>query len=114
MTFFRIQTASYAPEDLLIADNQHSSSWGGPESYDRDGVSACRSREELAAYLAHSGIPFGIGEWIVVEMEADVIDGADPIDAEFGEVLVTPTAIVSVGQLDDGMLDMIDAEFDRA
>lgn len=113
MTYFRAQTANRDPQDLIDADrNQISYSWYGHEGNDRPGVSVCESRDALAYYLANSGLPIGDGEWVVVELEGDVVDGAKPMDAEFGEILVWPTEIVAVTPLDDEMFDMIGAAYD--
>lgn len=112
-TYFRAQTADRDTADLIDpAQGQVSYSWHGPESYDRPGVSACESLDALVAYLAQSGIPIGVGEWVIVEMEADEIDGADPMDADCGEVLVYPTAIVSVRPMDDDVYALIGAAYD--
>lgn len=112
-TYFRVQTADRDPADLIDPDHgQVSFSWYGPESYDRPGVSVCESLDALAYYLANSGIPIGAGEWVVVELDGDKIEGAKPMDAEYGEILVYPTGIVSVRPLDDEIFDMIGAAYD--
>lgn len=110
-SYFRIQTADRDPADLLVVENQTSFGWYAPESYDRTGVSVCDSREALAAYLAESGIPYGSGEWVVVELIGDLSTDT-PCDAEFGELLVHPTEIVSVAPMDDEFFDLIGAAYD--
>ena len=79
----------------------------------RHGISACESLEALAAYLAGpgSGIPYGSGEWVIVEM-AGPVSGDSALDAEDGEFLILPERIVSVRPLDDEFFDMIGAAYD--
>lgn len=114
-SFYRIQTADRDPADLVDTDHtQASHSWYGPESYDRPGVSVCGSLEELATYLAHSAIPYGTGQWVIVELRGDVIADADPMDAQYGEILVYPTEIVSVRPMGEDMYELIDAAYDAA
>lgn len=111
-TYYRVQTADRDPADL-IGTHHTSHSWYGPESYDREGVSVCASREALAYYLAHSALPIGIGEWVIVELEGDRVAGVTPMDAEVGEILVHPTEIVSVTPLDDEFYQVIGTIFDQ-
>ena len=112
-TYFRIQTADRDVNDLLNPEFQISENWNNIESYTRSGVSVCDSLENLAAYLAQSGIPFGAGEWVIVELDGDISDDT-PCDAEYGELLIHPTEIVSVRPLDDDMFDLIGAAYDAA
>src|SRR4030095_3885339 len=112
-TYYRIQTADRDARDLLNPTSQVSYHWNNIESaeYTRAGVSVCDSREALAAYLAQSGIPYGSREWVIVERRGE--RGADtPYDAECGELLVHPTEIVSVTEMDDDMYDLIGAAYD--
>ncbi|UTN92950.1 hypothetical protein SEA_FINKLE_31 [Gordonia phage Finkle] len=112
-SWYRIQEAGYEAADLLIADNQISRPWGGDEDRDsREGISVCGSREELAEYLVQAAIPFGAGEWNLIELEGQM-SGNSAVDAELGEYLVYPTAIISVENINDGFLDEIDAAADR-
>ena len=112
-TWFRIQETGYAAEALLDEANQVSRAWGGvADRDDRTGVSVCGSREELAEYLVQSGIPFGAGEWNLIELEGTFADD-QPLDSSLGEYLVHPTAIVSVENIADGFLDEIDEAADR-
>lgn len=110
-TFFRVQAADRDVMNLL-EDGLISFSWYGPESYDRSGVSVCASLDALAFYLAHSAIPYGLGEWVIVELEGSIIPDADPMDARYGELLVSPTAIVSVRPLDDDFFAKIGEAYD--
>lgn len=113
MTYYRIQTADRDTADLLDPANQVSYHWNNIESedYTRVGVSVCESREALAAYLAQSGIPYGDGEWVIVELDGEVSDD-DPYDAEYGEILVHPIEIVSVTEMDDEFFELIGAAYD--
>ncbi|MFI2667565.1 hypothetical protein [Micromonospora carbonacea] len=110
-TYFRIQTADRNPSELLNPEHQTSGNWHDIESLARIGVSVCDSRESLAAYLAQSGIPYGSGEWVIVELRGDLSDD-DPCDAEYGELLIHPTEIVSVSPMGDEFLDLIGAAYD--
>jgi len=114
-TYFRIQTADRDVADLLVAENQVSYHWNNIDSaeYTRVGVSVCESREDLAAYLAHSGIPYGDGDWVIVELAGEISDDT-PYDAEYGEALIHPTEIVSVTPMDDEFFALIDAAYDAA
>ncbi|MGL5910299.1 MAG: hypothetical protein ACRCZP_09880, partial [Phycicoccus sp.] len=99
-TYFRIQTADRDVADLL-QPGRTSCHWNeiDSEEYTRSGVSTCETREDLAAYLADSGIPYGAGEWVIVELAGDVSDDT-PYDAQFGEILIHPTEIISVAPMD--------------
>lgn len=110
-TYYRIQTADRDVKDLLDPENQTSGHWSNIESMDRPGVSVCAAREDLAAYLAGAGIPFGAGEWVLVELRGDRSGVAD-YDAQFGVLLVHPTEIVNVGPLDDEFYALINAAYD--
>jgi hypothetical protein len=113
MTFFRVQTADRDVQDLIDpARGQMSYSWFGPESYDQPGVSVCASLRGLAEYLAHSGVPYGVGDWVIVELEGEEIYGSTPMDAEYGEILVYPTEIISVRPMDEAFFAMIGEAYD--
>jgi len=116
--YFRVQSGDRPTADLLSA-GQISAAWGKDHLEDRDtdrsGVSVCSSREELATYLATygAGIPYGLPGWVLVELTGDIGDD-QPLDAEGGEVLVHPTAIIAVTEIDDEFFDMIGAAYDDA
>ncbi|WP_454301082.1 hypothetical protein [Salana multivorans] len=117
-TGYRIQEAILDTSDLLNPELQHSHVWGSGNEDEGDprtrhGISACESLEALAAYLAGpgSGIPYGSGEWVIVEM-AGPVSGDNALDAEDGEFLILPERIVSVRPLDDEFFDMIGAAYD--
>jgi hypothetical protein len=113
-SFYRIQTADRDVADLLTTEGQVSHYWG---QFDEvvEGVSVCESLEDLAQYLAGagSGIPFGDGEWVIVELEGDRL-ATVATDAAYGEALIRPTAIVSVAPMGDEFFDMIGAAIDAA
>lgn len=113
-SYYRIQTADRDVNNLLVAEHQTSEAWNGNESATRSGVSVCDSLESLAAYLAGagSGIPYGAGEWVIVEVAADSLSADEPCDAEDGEYLVYPTEILSVTPMGDDFFEMIGAAYD--
>lgn len=106
-TYFRIQAAGRDVADLL--DPAHVSySWDSEEVFDA-GTSTCESLEALAAYIVRTGIPFGLGEWVVVEVAGTNL--GDARDAHMGEYLIAVTEIVSVRPLGD-IDDLISAAYD--
>lgn len=112
-TYYRIQTADRDPADLLAPENQVSYNWNEIDSpeYTRRGVSVCATLGDLARYLAGSGIPYGVGSWVIVELAGEISDDT-PCDGESGEILIHPTEIVSVRPLADEMYEMIGAAYD--
>lgn len=116
-TYFRVQSGDRDPVDLLDPADQVSHAWGHEHledrKTDRTGVSATRSREELAQYLATygEGIPYGLPGWQVVEMRGYISDD-QPLDAEGGEVLIHPTEIVSAKPIDNEFFDLIGNHLD--
>lgn len=114
-SYYRIQTADRDVNELLDPTEQQSRAWQN-EDIVQDGVSVCDSLESLADYLGAGpgqGIPFGAGEWVIVEL-AGTLMFTDGHDADYGELLVRPTEIVSVHPMDDEFFEMIGAAFDRA
>jgi hypothetical protein len=114
-TYFRVQPAG---RDILDGP-QTSRAWHRsdtePQPTDRAGVSVCGSREELATYLATfgEGIPYGQPGWVLVELRGEISD-EQPLDAEGGELLVHPTEIVAVAEIDDEFFELIGAAYDAA
>lgn len=104
MTWFRIQEAHRNPADLLDPEQQQSHAWGCDDV--RDGISVCETRDDLARYLAGTGIPIGAGEWVVVELAGDRLP-VQGLDAALGEVLIRPTAIVAVTPADDDFYALV-------
>lgn len=108
-SYFRVQTADRDVNELLDPGYQYSSTYN--RSTTLRGVSTCPSIDDLAEYLA-SGQATAIqprtgGTWVIVELTGELsLDGA--IDA--GEVLIIPTAIVSVRPVDDDFMDLIAAK----
>jgi hypothetical protein len=122
MTFFRIQAATRNADNLLDPGHQFSRPWNGDTARTRVGVSVCDSIDDLALYLAShlgNGIPVRDGNWVIVELEADLIPGARPLDPEF-ETLVRPTRIVAVSPVGTDFIAKIEeaermlASFDEA
>lgn len=111
MTYYRIQSADRDVELLLDPAAQTSEAWNGDESLIRQGVSVCDSLEDLAQYLVTDGdaIPYGDGEWVVVELEG-TLSTDTALDA--GETLIHPTRIVSVEPIEDQLLPLVDAAYD--
>jgi hypothetical protein len=109
--YFRIQTADRDVSGLLDPAQQTSEAWNGQESLIRHGVSVCDSLEDLADYLIAdgSGIPYGSGEWVVVELTG-TLSTDTALDA--GETLIIPTAIISVEPMAAQLFPMIDAAYD--
>lgn len=113
MTFVRIQSAGRDVNDLVDPQRrQVSYHWSEDESMDRPGVSVCASVEDLVHYLAASGIPYGAGEWVVVELDGDRVVGVTPCDADAGELLIWPSEILDVRPMDDDFFDLIGAAYD--
>lgn len=118
-TYFRVQPGDRNPADLLDHTNQISRAWhdfeGDTTERTRTGVSVCDSRETLAAYLATvgQGIPYGEGGWILIELTG-TLSADQPLDAEHGEYLIHPTAIVNAAPIDDEFYETIGAAYDAA
>ena len=110
-TYFRVQSAGRDASDLLDEGYQFSHAYNGNTTLTREGVSVCASLEDLAEYLV-SGLAGALdvrsGQWVIVEVEADEIADARPVDAEY-ELLVRPTRIVSVAPVGDDFLAKMDA-----
>lgn len=114
-TYYRIQTADRDTAELLHPAGQISRAWQN-EDIVQDGVSVCDSLESLAQYLGAGpgqGIPFGSGEWVIVELHGEPMFEQGH-DVEFGEILVRPTEITHVAPMDDELFEMIGAAFDEA
>lgn len=112
-TYFRIQSAGRDAAELLDPANWVSRHWSEQEDMDRPGVSVCDSRESLAHYLAVCGIPYGLGEWNVVELAGERRYDATPCDAHAGELLVNPSEIIAVTPLDEAFLELVGEAYDR-
>ncbi|WP_018024067.1 hypothetical protein [Corynebacterium ulceribovis] len=108
MTYFRIQPADRP--DILDPEFQTSTSWNdlGDDDRIRRGVSVCDTREELAEYLAQSGMPFD-ETWELLEVEGARSDDQDE-DAHLGCTLIIPTAIIARESIADSfMVEIFDA-----
>jgi len=113
-SYYRIQSAGREVGDLLDASEQVSRTWSNSTNegvYD-EGVSVVDSVESLATYLATAGqgIPIGDGQWVIVELAGEYLGWGRDKDA--GEMLIRPTAILSVTFADDGFYEMVGAAYD--
>lgn len=102
-SYYRIQPAHYDTAALLDPEMQWSYSYCNDDV--RHGVSVCDSIEELAAYLAQTGIEWD-PSWVIVEVAGTWSDETDQ-DAHLGARLVIPTEVLSVRPIDDAFLDMV-------
>lgn len=104
MSFYRIQ--SYSPEALLEG-TQTSLSYS--TDTEREGKSVCRSIEELAAYVAQTGMSIDWADALLVEVEG-TYSRDDDEDAHLGAYLIHPTKIISATPLDQTpFYDEVDA-----
>lgn len=110
MSYFRVQHPNRP--DILNPENQTSESYNpGSEDDIRTGISVCDSREELAEYLAQSGIPFE-DDWELIECDGYHADDQDE-DAHLGARLIHPTEIISRETIGDGFIEEIFAAYDE-
>lgn len=109
-TYYRVQTANRDVTELLDPDYQFSHTYNRNAALTQEGVSVCASLDDLAEYL-ESGLAGALdvrsGGWVIVELAADEIGDARPVDAEY-ELLVRPTAIVAVTPVGDDFLALLD------
>lgn len=114
-TYFRVQSGDRPAADLLQTDSHISRAWGRDHLDDdhtiREGVSVCDSRESLAAYLAGTGIPYGLPGWVLVELRG-TLSVDQPLDADRGEYLIHPTEIVSCAPIDDEFFELVSAAYE--
>jgi hypothetical protein len=103
-SYYRIQPAHYDTAALLDPEMQWSYSWCDQDDV-RRGISVCDSVEELAAYLAQTGIEWD-PTWVLVELAGRWSEDTDQ-DAHLGARLIIPTEVVSVRPIDDAFLDMV-------
>ena len=107
-SYYRIQSAGRDPQALLDPAQQTSVSYC--DDTERHGVSVCDSIDELAAYLAQSGLPFDT-DYVMVEVEGSWSEDTDE-DAHLGARLVIPTAILSVEPITARLVAAIDVAYD--
>ena len=103
-SYYRIQRE--APETLLDGP-QVSHSWNdlGDDARARAGKSVTDSREELAEYIAQTGITFE-DSWYLIELDGTPSDDVDE-DAHLGARLIHPTRILAVETLGDAFASEI-------
>lgn len=109
MSYYRIQ--NYPATDLLDGP-QLSFSWNaqGDDERAREGKSVCYTREDLANYLAQTGIPFD-ATWTLVELDGYLSDDDDE-DAHLGAMLIHPTKIIATEPISESFLDEINTAID--
>ena len=110
MSYYRIQTSAYPVEMILDPEHQTSENYSNPEDI-RAGKSVCASIEDLAEYLAQTGIPFD-DSYLLVEVEGYASDDEDA-DAHMGAMLIHPTRIISAELLSDEFFEMINEAFEN-
>lgn len=80
----------------------------------RHGISVCDTIEELAEYIAQSGVEIDPHNAVIVEVAGRWYSDDEPCDADAGERLILPEQIVSVTDADEaGFFELIDEVFDR-
>lgn len=90
---------------LLDPEMQYSSVWigsvirDGVEITRQDGVSVCRTLEDLRDYFALRSA-YADEDVVLVELEGVELEDEEDVDAEHGALLVRPTRIVGVWHLD--------------
>lgn len=110
MSFYRVQPATFDPQ-AMVDDTEYQFSLNWADDTDvRAGVSVCASREDLATYLAQTGIPFA-DEWNLVEVDG-YSAGEDDCDAHLGALLIIPTCIISTEPVSAGFGEQIIAAFE--
>lgn len=107
MSFYRLQDPAHL--DTLTQPGQLSYSYKTYEP--RNGKSVCDTPEELADYLATSGVQF-TGDWVLVELDGDYSEDDDE-DADLGVTLIHPTKIIQVTPFDTFLTDYLSPAFDR-
>lgn len=112
-TGYRIQNAGHDATDLLDPEQQVSYHYSGDDDLTRRGVSVCDSIEALAEYIAQTGIEIDPHHSVIVKVDGYHSDD-EPVDAELGESLLIPTAVVEVIDPDAvGFYDLVSEAFDR-
>ena len=110
MIAYRIQQGNHPTEWLLDPATQLSTNWANDEDV-RNGISACSTLEDLAAYFAQTGVCLD-DHCRIIEMACDWAD-EDDMDEALGAILVIPTAIVSERPVDDDFYTMVSDAYDR-
>jgi len=76
----------------------------------RHGVSACRTIEDLAAYLAQTGVPMP-DDAVIVEVSGPLSDDTDH-DANLGVSLNLPDTLGEITPVGDWFYELINAAYD--
>jgi hypothetical protein len=106
---YRIQPADRNVDALLDPEMQWSYSWCDADDV-RHGISVCDSVDELAAYIAQTGIEWD-PTWVLVEIDGTTSDETDQ-DAHLGARLVIPDEILSVAPISDDFLATVFSHID--
>ena len=107
--FYRIQDSSRNVADLLNPALQVSRSYCTDR--ERAGVSVCWSLDDLAGYLAQTGLPFD-ESWTLVTLDGERSADTDE-DADLGALLVHPAEIISTEPITARLWDMIEGIWDE-
>ncbi|MHC9962466.1 hypothetical protein ACQX2J_01210 [Corynebacterium diphtheriae] len=109
-TYYRIQAADRP--NILDEENQYSYSWNDQGAEPRHGISVMRWRDDLAEYIAQTGIQWD-ETWEFIEVAGNPADDEDE-DAHMGALLIIPTEIISREPITDGFMDEIFEAFEAA
>lgn len=111
MSYFRIQSTDRP--DILDPQNQTSSSWNdlGNDDRIRQGVSVMDSREDLAEYIAQTGIQWD-ETWELIECDGPQSHDEDE-DHHLGARLIHPTHIIAVEPIEDAFMEEIFDAFEQ-
>ncbi|QIK63821.1 hypothetical protein G7068_11945 [Leucobacter viscericola] len=109
-TYVRIQDRKHGIEDLL-REGRASLPMRNEETDTRYGVSVCTNLEALMDYYVQCPIEIG-DDPVIITLEGDIADD-QPLDAEYGEILINATRVVSIESAEDaGFFDGINARLD--
>lgn len=113
-TGIRIQNADRDVNELVDPETQYSRNYSHNDDATRCGISVMDTIEELAEYIAQSGIEIDPHNAVIVEVAGRWYSGDEPCDAHLGERLLLAEEIVSVTDADEaGFFELIDEAFDR-
>lgn len=108
-TYYRIQ--SQDRPNILDPESQYSYSWNDQGAEPRHGISVMDDREDLAEYIAQTGIQWD-ETWELLEVEGTP-SGDEDEDAHLGARLIIPTAIISREPIADSFINEIFEAFDN-
>ncbi|WP_300680735.1 hypothetical protein [Nocardioides sp.] len=112
-SYYRIQHEDRDVQELLDPEFQVSFNYNGRDEDMRAGISVCASLDDLARYIANSGVEIDPHHSVIVELTGPYSDD-EPCDADQGELLIMPTAIIKVTDATEaGFYDLIDAIYEE-